>query len=61
MALSLTVILGILTIISLVITFIFGILMKRGKPVFKYHKLFAYLTIILAVIHTILVLRVYYF
>ena len=46
---------GILTFISLITTGSLGIAMYRfHKPVFKYHRFFAFLTIILAVIHVIL-------
>jgi hypothetical protein len=45
---------GILTITSLFITFSLGIaVFKFQKNVFKYHKFFAYLTIILAVTHLV--------
>ena len=46
--------LGILTITSLFTTLLLGIAMHVfHKPVFKYHKFFAYLTGILAIIHLI--------
>ena len=46
---------GILTFISLITTGSLVIAMHRfHKPVFKYHRFFAFLTIILAVIHVIL-------
>jgi hypothetical protein len=48
---------GIITIISLVITAVFGILFHNyHKPVFRYHKFFAFFTIIIAIIHIILVI-----
>jgi hypothetical protein len=61
MAIQPTILLGILTIISLLVTVVLGILMKKGKPVAKYHGLFAFITIILAVIHAGLVISKYYF
>jgi len=58
----LTIILGISTIISLLITATLGFLTHRGKPnLFKYHKTLAYLTILLALIHAGLVINKYYF
>ncbi len=50
------ILLGIATLISLLVTITFGILMKKGKPVFKYHKFFAYLTLVLSLIHACLVI-----
>ncbi len=61
MALPLTVWLGIFTIISLFITIVFGILMTKGKQTFKLHKWFAYLTVILAIAHAVLVIYRFYF
>ena len=53
----LTVLFGIITIISLFITAIFGIAFRRfGKPVFKLHRFFAYLTLLLAITHATLVI-----
>ncbi|MBS3077371.1 hypothetical protein J4233_03800 [Candidatus Pacearchaeota archaeon] len=51
-----TLVLGILAFVSLVTTFILGILMRKGKPVFKYHRFFAFLTLVLALIYAYLVL-----
>jgi hypothetical protein len=48
--------LGILAFVSLIVTTVLGILMKKGKRVLKYHKFFAYLTLILVAIHTLLVI-----
>ena len=56
-----TILLGILTLISLITTVTLGILMRRGKQVFKYHRFFAYLTLILAINHAFLVTYRYYF
>ena len=56
MTLPLTVWLGIFTFISLFTTATFGRLTRMGKPVFKYHRFFAYLTLILAVIHVVSVI-----
>lgn len=53
---------GIATVISLFITFSFGIIFHYFKrPVFRYHKLFAFLTIALATIHTILAISLWFF
>jgi len=53
---------GILTIISLFITASLGLAVHRyHKPVFKYHKIFAFLTISLAIIHAVLVLLLLFF
>lgn len=53
---------GIITFISLSLSIAFGIaLHKYHKPVFRYHMLFAFLTIILAAIHVILVILMLYF
>jgi len=61
MVLPLTIILGILTITSLFTTATLGYLSTKGKPVFKYHRFFAFLTIILAITHASLVIQKYYF
>jgi len=46
---------GILTIICLFVTAIFGAVMfYLKKPVFKYHKAFAGLTCLFAIIHLVL-------
>ena len=58
---SLTIITGIMTYSSLIITFILGILTHRGKPVLKYHRFFAYLTLLLATTHVSIVVRNNYF
>jgi hypothetical protein len=56
-----TIFFGILTIISLFITTALGLIYHYlHRPVFRYHKLFALITVILAIIHTILVISVYY-
>jgi len=60
MAIPTTVLFGIITIISLFITALLGILMRKGKQVFKYHRIFAFTTIILAVIHAGLVIYKFY-
>jgi len=53
---------GIFTVISLFMTFYFGIAFHRfKKPVFRYHKLFAFLTIGLAAIHTTLTILLWFF
>ncbi len=47
--------LGILTIISLFVTASLGIAVyKYNKNVFNYHRMFAFLTLTLAIIHLIL-------
>jgi len=57
----LAIIFGILTIILLFITATYGVLMyKFKKPVFKYHKIFAFLTVILALIHAVLAFMLFY-
>ncbi|MEK6906659.1 MAG: hypothetical protein AABW81_03490 [Nanoarchaeota archaeon] len=53
---------GILTILSLFTTACFGILTyKYKKPFFKKHMSFAFLTLVLAIIHAILVILWIYF
>jgi hypothetical protein len=52
----LTILLGILTLGSLLATTIFGILMTKGKKTFNLHKWFAFLTILLAIIHATLII-----
>ncbi len=53
MTISLPVLFGALTFLSLVITISLGIIKKK---VFKYHKIFAFITIILAAIHVIILI-----
>ncbi|OGJ13186.1 hypothetical protein A3K82_01235 [Candidatus Pacearchaeota archaeon RBG_19FT_COMBO_34_9] len=54
--------LGGLTFISLVTTVSLGIAMFYfQKPVFKYHRIFAFLTISLAVIHGIIAFLLWFF
>jgi hypothetical protein len=51
----LAVIFGILTILSVFTTASLGVAVyKFRKPVFKFHKFFAFLTITLAIIHLVL-------
>jgi hypothetical protein len=52
--------LGIATFLSLFATFLFGFLMMKGKNLMRWHKLFAILTLLLAVVHAILVFRLFY-
>lgn len=53
---------GILTLISLFITFSLGIAMHvYKKPVFKYHKIFAFITITLAFFHAVFALLLWFF
>ncbi|MFH0832864.1 MAG: hypothetical protein V1900_04045 [Candidatus Aenigmatarchaeota archaeon] len=53
---------GIITVISLFITAYFGIAMYIfKKPVFKQHKIFAFITVILAVVHSILAAMLWFF
>jgi len=53
---------GILTIISVFITFSLGIAMHVFKKnVFKFHKLFAFLTVSLALVHAILALLLWFY
>jgi len=60
MVIQIVILFGILALIFLVITLIFVILMKKGKLTFKYHRFFAFLTILFAIIHIILVIWRYY-
>jgi len=54
---SITILFGIFTFSSLLITLSLGIAIHRfHKPVFKYHGFFAYLTFIIALIHAYLVI-----
>lgn len=54
--------LGFLTIISLFITLSLGIAMHNFKKnVFKYHKFFAFLTGIIAIIHMIFAILLWFF
>jgi len=58
---TIPVILGASTYISLITTFSLGIAMhKFHKPVLKAHKFFAFLTVVLATIHMVSVLLKYY-
>ena len=58
----LAILLGIATILSVFTTFSFGIAMHvYHKPVFKYHRFFAFITITLAVIHAILAILLWFF
>ncbi len=53
---------GIATIVSLFITAGFGIAFHRyHRPVFRYHKFFAFVTITLALIHSIFAFLLWYF
>ena len=53
---------GIFTFLSLVTTVILGIVFHwYHKPVFRYHKFFAFLTLLLALIHiTYVILNIYF-
>ena len=53
---------GIFTFLSLVITLSLGIAFHRyHKPVFRYHRFFAFLTLLLALIHiTYVILKTYF-
>jgi hypothetical protein len=46
--------------LSLITTAGLGLALHKGKPVFKWHRFFAFLTIALAIIHAISVLILYY-
>jgi len=57
---NIQVLLGISTIISLFFAAGFGLIFHRLKrPVFRFHKFFAYLTLALATTHAIFVLVTY--
>jgi len=58
---SLTILFGILSYVFIVITVVLGILMTKGWRVRKYHKYFAWVSIILATIHAAIVIKRYYF
>ncbi len=54
--------LGILAFISLFVTLSLGIAMSHfKKKVFKYHRIFSYLTAILVVIHLIFAILLWFF
>ncbi|MBS3075300.1 hypothetical protein J4429_02455 [Candidatus Pacearchaeota archaeon] len=54
--------LGILTIISVFITALFGIAVHVfHKNVFKYHKIFAFTSLTLALIHAILAMILWFY
>jgi hypothetical protein len=54
--------LGIITFISLFITFSFGIAMHHFKKnVFRYHKFFAFFTVSVAVAHVIFAILLWFF
>jgi len=54
--------LGIATIISLFITASFGIAMHYfRKNVFRYHRFFAFLTLSIAIMHTIFAVLLWFF
>jgi len=58
----LAIILGFLTLISLLTTFSFGIAMHFfHKNVFRFHVFFAFLTIFLVIIHAILAFLLWYY
>jgi hypothetical protein len=57
---SLPILLGILTLAGLFVTVILGILMTKGKKTFKLHKFVAYLTLLLAIIHALIIISRYY-
>ena len=52
-----TIFLGILTITSLIITIIMGVMFHYfHRPVFKFHRFFGFLTLAIALIHALLVI-----
>jgi len=62
MVIPITVILSILTFVLAMFTATLGfILHTYHKPVFNYHRAFAYLTIIIALINSIFIIKGYYF
>jgi len=52
---------GILTLIFLILTAIFGVSMKKGRFFFKYHRVFAAITLIFAIIHSILAFLLWFY
>ena len=58
--LPLIVYLGIITILLLITSSLFGALTLKGKMKFKYHKIFAAITIIFALLHGALALLAYF-
>ena len=51
--------LGIITLLLLFTTATLGLLTRRGKVQFKYHRMLAYTTIVFALIHGLLALLAY--
>jgi|GEM_PF-1626020 len=51
---------GILTFISLLLTVVNGLGVAKGKVKLVIHKIFAFITLTLAIIHIILVILGYY-
>jgi hypothetical protein len=56
-----TILLGIFSFVSLILTIISGILMRKGKLSLKYHIFFAVLTVILSINHAALIIYRSYF
>ena len=51
---NLIIVSGIATLVFLIINILVGVFMSKGKPLLKYHKIFASLTVIAAITHVIL-------
>lgn len=51
---------GLLALFCLVLTIVFGMLLKKGRKFFVLHRIFSILTIIAALIHFGLALRWYF-
>lgn len=57
----LTLVMGLLTYISLLTTFTLGFMTSRNRAFLKYHKFFAFSTVIFATIHVTLIIKLLYF
>lgn len=55
-----TIISGMIALLGLICTMIFGMLMKKGSVYFKMHGVFSVITIIAALIHAYLVLSKFF-
>jgi len=54
--------LGFITLICLITTLVLGVaVFYFNKPVFKYHRLFAFLTILVALVHAVIALLLWFF
>ena len=55
-----TIIYGMIGLLGLIGTMIFGMLMKKGPIYFKMHRIFSVITIITALVHAYLVLSKFF-